>query len=328
MKNRTGKNQLTGPRVVVVTYSELCTFEFGIAVEVFGLARPELGRDWYRFQVCSAEGQRVLAVGGVHLCVDAGLEALDQADIVVVPGWRDPRQRPPADLSAAIVRAHERGARIVGICGGVFVLAATGLLSNRRATTHWRFLDELISQNPDVRVDRTPLYCVEDRILTSAGSAAGIDLCLHIVRSDYGSEIADRVARRLVTPPLRGGDHSQRSPDNLVPETRDQRFADFLLRLKADLATPFTGAAAAREIGMSERTFHRKFQAHTGETYGAWTSQRRLERARKLLRETDLNIDEITEACGFASSGSLRRLFRESGEGSPKQYREAHSQRI
>ncbi len=327
MRLSNGKNQLTGPKVVVVTYHELCTFEFGIAVEVFGLARPELGRDWYRFQVCSAEGPQVPAIGGVQLHVDAGLEALDQADIVIVPGWRDPRQRPSAELSAAIVGAHERGARIVGICGGVFVLAATGLLSNRRATTHWRFLDDFIARNPDVRVDPAPLYCDEDRILTSAGSAAGIDLCLHIVRSDYGSEVADRVARRLVTAPLRGGNQPQRSPDNLVPAGRDQKLSDFLLQLKANLATPYTSAEAARELGMSPRTFHRKFLALTGENYGVWMSQRRLERAKNLLRETDLNIEEISEACGFGSSGSLRRLFREATDGSPGEFRKAHAQR-
>ena len=236
MANTDGNKQLIGPRVVVVVYNGLCTFEFGIAVEMFGLSRPELGNDWYRFKICSAEGPEVFMVDGVHLRVEAGLEALEHADIVVVPGWRDPRQRPSGDLTAAIIGAHGRGARIVGICGGVFVLAATGLLSNKRATTHWRFLDEFIALNPDVRVDRAPLYCDDDRILTSAGSAAGIDLCLHIVRSDYGTDIADIVARRLVTAPLRGGDQPQRSAEKLLPASRDQQLFDFLVHLKANLA--------------------------------------------------------------------------------------------
>ncbi|NOX57808.1 MAG: helix-turn-helix domain-containing protein, partial [Planctomycetes bacterium] len=319
MTKQAGNQQLLGPRVVVVVYNGLCTFEFGIAVEIFGLSRPELGNDWYRFQVCSAEGPEVPVVGGVHVRVEAGLEALEQADIVVVPGWRDPRQRPPGELTAAIIGAHERGARIVGICGGVFVLAATGLLSNKRATTHWRFLDDFIARNPDIRVDRAPLYCDDDRILTSAGSAAGIDLCLHIVRSDYGTEIANIVARRLVTAPLRGGDQPQRRSEDLVPACKDQQLADFLLHLKADLATQYTSVAAARELSMSQRTFHRKFHALTGESYGQWVSKQRLERAKNLLRETDLSIEQITEACGFASSGSLRRLFREFTDGSPKE---------
>jgi len=321
MAKHIGNKQLIGPRVVVVVYNGLCTFEFGIAVEIFGLSRPELGNDWYRFQVCSAEGPEVAAIGGVQLRVEAGLDALDQADIVVVPGWRDPLQRPSGELTAAIIGAHGRGARIVGICGGVFVLAATGLLSNKRATTHWRFLDDFIARNPDIRVDRAPLYCDDDGILTSAGSAAGIDLCLHIVRSDYGTEIADNVARRLVTAPLRGGDQPQRSVENLVPASKDQQLSDFLLHLKANLATQYTGMAAATELSMSQRTFHRKFHALTGESYGQWVSKERLERAKNLLRGSDLNIEQIAEACGFASSGSLRRLFREYTHGSPSEYR-------
>ena len=325
MTKYVGSKQLIGPRVVVVVYNGLCTFEFGIATEIFGLSRPELGNDWYRFQVCSAEGPEVLVAGGVHLRVEAGLEALEHADIVVVPGWRDPRQRPSGELTAAIIDAHGRGARIVGICGGVFVLAATGLLSNKRATTHWRFLDDFIARNPDIRVDRAPLYCDDDRILTSAGSAAGIDLGLHIVRSDYGTEVADMVARRLVTAPLRSGDQPQRSSERIVPACRDQQLFDFLVHVKADLATQYTSLTAARELNMSQRTFHRKFHALTGESYGQWVSKQRLERAKKLLSETDLNIEQISRACGFASSGSLRRLFREHTDGSPKEFRKMRS---
>lgn len=310
---------------MVVVYNGLCAFEFGIAVEIFGLSRPEFGSDWYRFQICSAEGPEVSVVGGVGLRVEVGIEALEEADIVIVPGWREPRHGPPAALTAAIIDAHGRGARIVGICGGVFALVPTGLLSSKRATTHWRFLDEFISSNPDIRVERAPLYCDDDRILTSAGSAAGIDLCLHIVRSDYGTEVAEVVARRLVVSPLRGGDQPQRSSGSLVPEKEDESLSDFLLHRKADLARQYTSLDAARELSMSQRTFHRKFQALTGESYGQWVSKQRLERAKTLLRETSLNIEQISDACGFASSGSLRRLFRESTGGSPKEYRTAHS---
>lgn len=316
-----GAKRRTGPSVVAIVYDGLCTFEFGIAVEIFGLSRPEFGGDWYRFGICSAEGSVVRATGGHSLLVEAGLEAVDDADIVIVPGWRGPHERPPEDLLEAIVAAHRRGARVVGICGGVFVLAATGLLSNKCATTHWRFLDDFVEQNPDVRVDRALLYCDEDRILTSAGSAAGIDLCLHIVRSDYGTEIADQVARRLVTAPLRGGSQPQESPTSLVPEGRDQLLADFLVHLRQDVAMKYTSEAAARELGMSQRTFHRRFKSLTGQSYGVWMSLQRIERAKHLLSKTDLTIERITEACGLSSSGSLRRLFGKFvGEG-PKDYR-------
>lgn len=318
---RDGANQLNGPRVVVIAYDGLCTFEFGIAVEVFGLPRPELGNEWYRFEVCSAEGPVVRATGGHRLQIDAGLEALDDADIVVVPGWRDPHQLPPDPLMEAILAAHRRGARIVGICGGAFVLAATGLLSSKHATTHWRFLDEFVAQHPEVQVERALLYCDEDRILTSAGSAAGIDLCLYIVRSDYGAEVAERVARRLVTAPMRDGSQPQKSRVNLVPEGRDPSMAEFVLHLQHDVAMSYSSEAAARELDMSPRSFHRRFKAFTGQSYGVWRSLQRLERAKQLLHRSDLSIERITEACGFSSSGSLRRMFRKYvGEG-PREYR-------
>lgn len=325
MDQMTGRNRLRGPRVAAVVYDGLCLFEFGIAVEVFGLARPEFGSDWYRLRVCSAEGDEVATTDGVRIRAGAGLETLNAADIVIVPGWRNPRQRPPNQLVAAITDAHARGARIVGLCGGVFVLAATGLLSNKCATTHWQFLDDFIAINPDICVSRETLYCDDGRILTSAGSAAAIDLCLHIVRCDYGAEKADVVARRLVVPPLRGGSQPQRNAESLVPPCNDQQLSDFMLRMKADLAKQISSEKAARQLSMSLRTFHRKFQSFTGESYGQWMSKQRLERAMQLLRETDLGIEQISDACGFASSGSLRRLFREHTNVSPKAYRMAHS---
>lgn len=325
MKQEVGRKRLRGPRVVAIAYDGLCLFEFGISVEVFGLSRPEFESDWYRFQVCSAAGNEVAATGGVRIRAEAGLEALEAADIVIVPGWRDPRQSPPNQLIAAIKDAHARGARIVGLCGGVFVLAATGLLSNKCATTHWQFLDDFIAKNPEICVNRETLYCDEGRILTSAGSAAAIDLCLHIVRCDYGAEKASVVARRLVVPPLRGGDQPQRNAESLIPASNDQQLSDLLLRLKADLATQFSSQEAARELRMSLRTFHRKFQVFTGESYGQWLSKQRLERAKRLLCETDLSIEQIADACGFSTSGSLRRLFREYTSGSPKEYRTKHA---
>ena len=325
MKRVNGIKQTQGPLVVAVVYDGLCLFEFGIAVEVFGLSRPEFESDWYRFQVCSAEGDEVATTGGVRVRAEAGLEALERADVIVVPGWRGPRQRPPSQLISAITDAHTRGARIVGLCGGVFVLAATGLLSNKCATTHWQFLDDFVELNPDICVNRETLYCDDGRILTSAGSAAAIDLCLHIVRCDFGAEKADVVARRLVVPPMRGGSQPQRNAESLVPPCNDQQLADYLVRLKADLATQVSSQEAARELRMSVRTFHRKFQSFTGESYGRWISKQRLERAMHLLRETDLGIEQISDACGFASSGSLRRLFREYTSVSPKEYRAAHT---
>lgn len=326
-KNKTeailSKNVLNGPSVVVVVYDQLCTFEFGIAVEVFGLSRPEFGSDWYRFEVCSAEKKNVSATGDVLIRVDSGVEAIETADIVIVPGWRNPREQPPSALLDAIVAAHGRGARIAGICGGVFVLAATGLLANKSATTHWMFLDTFIDQHPEVRVENTPTFCDSDRILTSAGSASGIELCLHIVACDYGREKADQVARRLVVTPLSDSKPraEYRDQPSLPVSENQQRMASLLERLRVDIATPFSVEEAAQELDVSPRTFLRRFKVATGESYNQWMTQQRLERAKVLLTQTDLSIERIAEACGLSSSGSLRRIFRERLNVSPRDFR-------
>ena len=312
---------LVGPKVATVVYDGLCTFEFGIAVEVFGLPRPEFGTDWYQFNVCSVDGLPVRAVGGVEVRANYGLELLLEADLVIVPGWSDPRRLPSKQLTNAIVAAHERGARIVGICGGVFVLAASGLLANKCATTHWRFLNQLVDKFPDVRTSDASLYCDVDRVLTSAGSSAGIDLCLHIVRCDFGDQMAEDVARRLVFPRQRSGSQSQHAVSPRIPDRKDQPFLDFLDQIAFDVASNFTIATAAKQLDISPRTFNRKIKQLTGLSYGDWMSQKRIERAKQLLTKTDLPVAKIAEACGLASASSLRRLFQRHQKCLPSQFR-------
>src|SRR5437660_7574360 len=198
-----------GHRVIALVYDGLCTFEFAIVVEIFGLPRPELPVDWYRFSVCSLEGAPVRATGGVRVTATSGLRALRGGETIVIPGWRDPDEIPPTALLNALRRAHDRGARLMSICSGVFVLAAAGLLDGKRATTHWMYADRLRPRYPDIRLEPDVLYVDEGSILTSAGSAAGIDLCLHVVRRDFGAEAANHVARRLVVPPHRDGGQAQ-----------------------------------------------------------------------------------------------------------------------
>src|SRR5918999_312120 len=195
-------------RVAALAYDGLGTFELGIVVEVFGLPRQEMGRHWYRFRACSLERGPLRATGGLLLQTRIGLTDLARAGTIIIPGWRV-HDVPPAPLVAALQRAHARGARLVSICSGVFVLAATGLLDGRQATTHWRYVETLRSRYPKIKVEPDVLYIDEGTILTSAGSAAGIDLCLHLVRRDFGAEIANHVARRLVVPPLRDGGQAQ-----------------------------------------------------------------------------------------------------------------------
>src|ERR1700744_3785416 len=281
----------TGPLVAALVFDALCTFEYGIAVEVFGLPRPEFGADWYRFVTGAAEPGPLRATGGLTVKADAGLELLAAADLIIVPGWKDPAIAPPPELIDALRAAHARGARLMSICSGVFVLAATGLLDGKRVTTHWRYAARLREHWPALRFDPDVLYVDEGTILTSAGSAAGLDLALHLVRRDYGPEIANKVARRLVLPAHRNGGQRQ-YVERPVPKREGARLSDLLQEMRARLDHPFTVPELARLAAMSERSFIRRFIEATGETPAAWLSALRLDRARELLEEGKLPIAE------------------------------------
>jgi len=196
-------------RVVAVAYDGLCTFEFGVAAELFGLPRPEMGDNWYSFDVVSPDPSPLRTLGGITLSASSDLAAIEAAGTVVLPGWRDPNERPSDELLDALRRAHGNGARLMSICSGVFVLAATGLLDGQRATTHWRYTDQLQREHPEIDVQPDVLYVDNGTLLTSAGSAAGLDLGLHLIRRDFGPEAANLVARRLVIAPHRGGGQAQ-----------------------------------------------------------------------------------------------------------------------
>jgi AraC family transcriptional activator FtrA len=311
-------------RVVALLYEELCTFEFAIVVEVFGLPRPELPVDWYRFSVCSLERGPVRATGGVRVAADTGLSGLRGAGTIVIPGWRDPDEPPPPALLNVLRRAHDRGVRLMSICSGVFVLAAAGLLDGRRATTHWRYVDRLRERYPLIRVEPDVLYIDEGSILTSAGSAAGIDLCLHVVRSDYGAEIANQVARRLVVPPHRDGGQAQyvREPirnDDVTSLAPTLEWA--VERLRHGL----TVADLARRAGLSMRTFARRFVDETGATPHRWLTHQRLIAAQRCLEKTHSSIDEVAETVGFETAETLRFHFRRAFGVSPTSYRKRFS---
>lgn len=310
-----------GPRnrqVAVLAYDGLCTFEFGIAVEVFGLPRPELD-PWYGFRVCAAEPGPLRATGGVRVIADGGLDLLAGAGTIVVPGWRDPREVPPAPLLAALRAAHGSGARLVSLCSGVFVLAATGLLRGRRATTHWRYAEALAAAHPGIRVLSDVLYVDEGDLLTAAGSAAGLDLCLHIVRKDFGPRIANEVARRLVIPPHREGGQAQYVARPIPPE--GGRLAGLLDWALQHLDEALPVARLARRAGMSPRTFARRFEEVTGTAPGDWLIGARLARARELLEASDLPMEDVAMRCGFGSADTLRHHFRRRLGTSPTRYR-------
>nr|WP_230531887.1 transcriptional regulator FtrA [Microvirga roseola] len=308
--------------VVALTYDRLCTFEFGIATEVFGLPRPEMGPDWYRFAACAVDPGPLRATGGFTITADGGLELLEEAGTIVVPGWRGgPLEPAPAPLLEGLRRAHERGARLLSICSGVFVLAAAGLLSGKRATTHWHYAEQLAAAYPDIRVEPDVLYVDEGSVLTSAGSAAGIDLCLHVVRHDFGPEAANRLARRLVVPPHREGGQAQFVERPVPPRREGVRLGPLLDRMRARLSDEQPVAALAAEAGMSVRTFLRRFKATTGMPPGEWLLSERIVRARDLLETTSHSIEDIAMASGFGTSATLRHHFRTRLGTSPAAYR-------
>jgi AraC family transcriptional activator FtrA len=310
----------------VLAYDHLGAFEFGIVVEVFGLPRPELGVDWYHFEVCALEPGPIRALGCIRVEPRRGLRGLKQASTIVVPGWRHADERPPEPLLRALRAAHADGARLVSICSGVFVLAATGLLDGKRATTHWRYVEELTSQYPNIRVEPDVLYVDEGSILTSAGSAAGIDLCLHIVRRDYGAEIANRVARRLVMPPHREGGQAQYVQETIRGDGAGG-LAPVLEWAQSHLGRALKVEDLARKAAMSPRTFARRFREQTGTTPHQWLMHQRLLAAQRRLEKTAEAIDQVAEAVGLQTASTLRQQFGRVLGTTPTAYRRRFSTR-
>jgi AraC family transcriptional activator FtrA len=280
-----------------------------------------MGGDWYRFAVAGIEPGPLRAAGGVRVETDCGHSLIGRAGTIIVPGWRGADQPVPPRLIAALRRAHARGARLLSFCSGVFVLAATGLLDGGQATTHWRYAERLARAYPRIKVVPGVLYVDAGTLLTAAGSAAGIDLSLHLIRRDWGTAAANSVARRLVVQPHRDGGQAQfiEAP---VPQAREGgRLGALLERMRFEPAGETSLAELAQAAGMSRRTFLRRFKANTGTTPAAWLAAARVERARDLLASSSAPIEDIAAAAGFGSAATLRHHFRRRMQLSPGDYR-------
>lgn len=306
-------------RVVVLVYDNLCIFEFSCATEVFGLARPEAGSGWYRFATASVDGRSVSTSFHGRVQADGGLELLRRAGTIVIPGWPIHTEVPEA-LMRALRAAHGQGARLLSICSGAFALAATGLLDGTRAATHWRYADELSSRYPAVTVDPAVLYIDMGQIITSAGSAAGLDACLHLVRRDFGSVVANQVARRLVIPPHREGGQAQFVERPVTPCERSS-LSPLLDQLQRTLGKSHAIPDMARDVNMSMRSFIRHFKAATGLPPAEWLVAQRLQYARDLLEGSTLSVEAVAERSGFGTAITLRRHFRRRLATSPVAYR-------
>ncbi|WP_405786623.1 helix-turn-helix domain-containing protein [Streptomyces sp. NBC_00029] len=309
-------------RVVALLQPPQSSFPLACAAEVFGDHGPEIPAR-YAFGVCTEHPGPVRTRSGYDMLVTAGLDALEGADTVLVPGWQQPAgTEVPGAVVAAVRRAHRRGARIVGICSGAFVLAAAGLLDGRRATTHWAQAAGLAARFPQVRVDPAVLYVDHGDVSTSAGSAAGVDLCLHLVGVDQGAAYAMRIARRMVMPPHREGCQLQYAELPTSGPVTDS-LAPLLEWLGGRLDQPVSVAEMAVRSQVSARTLTRRFTEQLGISPGRWLLDRRIAAARALLEETDLPVETIARRVGLSSAVNLRRRFHEAVRTTPAAYRRA-----
>ncbi|TFW19964.1 GlxA family transcriptional regulator [Duganella callida] len=296
-------------KVVVIAFDQMSPFHLSVPCLVFGEDRRMGEAPWFALRVCAGEAGQLRTTAGFSIHCTHGLEAVADADIVVIPSWRDVTEAPPAPMLQALTAAYEQGALVVGLCLGAYVVAATGLLSGQRATTHWAWAGDFARAYPDIEVDARVLYVEAGRLLTSAGVAAGIDCCMHVVSRVYGRNVANALARRLVVPPQREGGQAQFIEQPLPQHANDERLSFALDWVRANLHQPLPIDAVAARIAMSRRTFTRHFKQLTGTTYGAWLVMERVKLVQRQLETTDQTIEVIAAACGFGTSTSLRQHF-------------------
>lgn len=312
--------------VAILAYDGMSGFESGLAAEIFGITELSpmfsagISRPWYSVKLC-AETPEVRMLGGATVHTAYGLADLAEADTVIIPSVRDVNEPTSPGLIEAIRTAHARESRLVSICSGAFALAAAGLLDGRSATTHWIYVDLLQARHPDVNVDPTPLYIDGGDVLTSAGCAAGLDLCLHIVRTDHGARIANDVARRLVISPHRAGGQAQYIETPVPEPATDGAIAAGMEWALANLDAPITLDDMARKSLMSRRTYLRQFADATGTTPIKWLIGQRIQASMELLESSSLSIEQIATRVGFESPVTYRHHFVRRCKTTPTEYR-------
>ncbi|OII66471.1 MULTISPECIES: GlxA family transcriptional regulator [unclassified Streptomyces] len=307
-------------RVVVVVDANSNPFELGCATEVFGLRRPEIGRDLYDFRLCSPAPGTLMRDGFFTLTGVADLEAADTADTLIVPNRPDVEVPRHPDVLDAVRRAHARGARLVGFCSGAFTLAEAGVLDGRRATAHWQWADAFRARFPSVRLEEDVLFVDDGDVLTSAGSAAALDLGLHIVRRDHGAEVANAVSRRLVFAAHRDGGQRQ-FIERPVPDVPDTSLAPLLAWAQGHLDRPLTVTDLAERAAVSPATLHRRFRAQLGTTPLAWLTGERIALACRLIERGEPRLDIVARRSGLGTAARLRTLMRRETGLSPSAYR-------
>lgn len=312
----------------MLAYEGVGAFEFGMVAEVFGRARPDLSARWYELTLCTGQQGPVGVLGGAVLHTGSGVEALTAADTIIIPGVPDPEQAPSPALVRALGKAHQRGARMVSICTGTFALAAAGILDGRRATTHWRHAALLRERYPAIAVDPNPLYIDQGDVITGAGAAAGLDVSLHIVRKDFGAEVANSLARRLVTHPHREGGQAQFIEAPVTSNPDDDRITASMEWALAHLDQPITVGKLAARARMSTRTYIRHFARCTGTSPIRWVTAQRIHASLPLLETTATPIEAVAASVGFEAPATYRHHFGEVMRTTPSAYRTLFSQEL
>ena len=311
-----------GRSVAVLALGDVSVFELSVACEVFGIDRCGQGIQGWDFAVCRAGRGPVRTRHGFSLDIAHGLDRVDAADLVIVPNWARLSEVPPAPALAALRRAADRGAWVLGFCSGTFALAHAGLLDGHRATTHWLYAEEFQATFPAVRLEPGVLYVAEEPVMTSAGTSAAIDLCLHVVRMVDGPDVANAVARRMVVPPHRDGGQAQYVELPVPVEPDAHPLADLLAWMGAHLDRDVSVDELAARVHMSPRTFARRFRAETGTTPHHWLTGQRVLHAQRLLETTELPVDVVAERCGLGGAATLRHHFSAWVGVSPQRYRQ------
>lgn len=319
MSRETRTIEAVNKKVCILAYDGLCTFEFSMAVEIFALDRPEFSH-WYDCQIVAVDDKPIRGLGNIIIDAKKDLSKLTDADLIIIPGWRGADRLVPSDLKQALIKAHQSGVRIATICSGVFVLAQCGLLAGHEVTTHWKYVNAFRERYPDITVDPDVLYIDNGDILTSAGSVSGIDLCLHIIRKDFGVELANEVARRLVMPAHRDGGQAQYIARPISHDYRGN-IAKLLDAIREELGDDWKIARMADLCNTSPRTLQRKFRNATGLSPHSWITRERVELAKDLLETTDINIEKIAEITGLKTPETLRHHFKRITGASPTKFR-------
>ena len=309
------------PSIAVLSFAGISPFHLAVPCLVFGEDRSDIGVPVFEVRVCALEAGLSQTGAGFAIQAAHGLADLAAADVIIVPSWRDIAEEPPQVLLAALRAAHARGATLVGLCLGAFVLAAAGLLDNRRATTHWAFAADLAKAHPSIDVLADDLYVDDGSIITSAGVAAGLDCCLHLLRRLCGADIASRVARRLVVPPHRQGGQAQFIEKPAQTTATSDLFAEVLDDVARQPSRRYTIEVLAKRTHLSRRSFTRRFRQRTGTTFVAWLQEQRLTLARQALETTAKPVEIIALDAGFGSALALRQLFKATLQTSPAAYR-------